>query len=77
LVAGEVTLAGFEQWLYQHLEVETEVGSEVFMRLLSADFRDAGAIAEILGGWMRQRYREPNRALLAAFLGGQDAEWFA
>jgi hypothetical protein len=77
LVAGEVTLPSFEQWLYQHLEVEAEVGSGFFLRLLSADFRDMGAIAEILGGWMRQRYREPNRTLITEFLAGLDDDPFA
>jgi len=45
----------FEQWIYEHPEVEEEIGSSIYIELLSSDFSDS-KIIEILNPWFITRF---------------------
>jgi hypothetical protein len=53
LIQGSLTIADFEQWVYAHPEIENEVGADVYVDILSLNFRDSTAVWETLDRWAR------------------------
>lgn len=45
--SGELALSAFEQWLYATPELESVVGSDVFLDLIGFDFHQANALHEV------------------------------
>ena len=64
LLAGEITLAAFEAWLFASADLERVVGSQGHMALMSFNFRQPHAIIE-LNKIVRQLYDEHRPGCLA------------
>lgn len=51
----------FEEWVYQHNEIEEEIGSDLYLDLISANFSNPNEVVDVLNPWFQKRY--PNAFL--------------
>ena len=54
LVLGDVQIKDFELYVYQANQLESELGSDLYLELISSDFKSPHSVANVLNDWYKK-----------------------
>lgn len=56
LILGYVSIKDFELYVYASEELESELGNDVYLDLISCDFNSSYSVANVLTEWFKKNY---------------------